>query len=863
MASFVRGPIFKGRPMTSRFSLLPIRTQILCALLVAIGALVALSVFVVVERWTTLGRLASLESLVGTATDISALVHELQKERGASALFLSSGGQQFRTELEAQRKASDSRRAALGASLDHLRALGGFSAFLDQIGPAETMLRALDERRAAISGLRLAAPDSFAFYTGGIGAMLGATYRMPLLAGDAELASAIFAYLALVQGKEQAGQERATGSGGFARGQFDAATYRRLIAVGVGQDTYFSVFRGVGEVGLVARFQRESEGAVRSEVEALRAAALDAGIAAAVPTERAGPWFRATTARIDQMKAIEDAAAENLRALAAARAAQAQTEFLTVLVLAGLASVAALLLGLTTLRSIRTTLHTLADSTARIADGQIEVPVPGRERRDELGALANAIDSIRNAGVSALRIKHALDNASANVMMADVSGVMIYTNRAIREMFRAAEADIRRHLPHFRADDLIGHNIGVMHKDPTIQERMLGGLTQSHRARIEVGPRRFVVVATPVFDETGRRLGTIAEWQDITQELAIQDEVGRLVQGAAVGDFTGRIGVEGKSGFMLKLSEDMNTLVGTAETALEAVVRYLSGLAQGELSSRIDGRFGGLFARIQADANQTAERLTGVVGHIVEASETIGSAAEEISAGTTDLANRTEEQASSLEQTAAAMEELSATVRNNADNAQQANQVAGQANEAARNGGKVAQEAIEAMKRIESSSVRISEIIGVIDEIAFQTNLLALNAAVEAARAGDAGRGFAVVAQEVRQLAQRSAQASREIKALILDSDSQVKTGVGLVQAAAGSLTTIVAGVNRLATVIAEIATASREQANGLDEVNISVAQMDEMTQKNAALVEETTAATQSLATQAGELRELVAFFKV
>ncbi len=234
-----------------------------------------------------------------------------------------------------------------------------------------------------------------------------------------------------------------------------------------------------------------------------------------------------------------------------------------------------------------------------------------------------------------------------------------------------------------------------------------------------------------------------------------------------------------------------------------------------------------------------------------------------MSLGSSDLADRTEQQASSLEETAASMEELGATVRSNADNAQRANVMAADARTAAESGGGVAGSAIDAMRRIEESSRKITDIIGVIDEIAFQTNLLALNAAVEAARAGDAGRGFAVVAQEVRQLAQRSAQASKEIKGLIMDSDAQVKDGVDLVKKAGGALDGIVSGVHQVATLIAEMASASAEQATALDEINSTVASMDEMTQRNAALVEETTAAAQAMSGQAGDLKGLIGFFKM
>jgi methyl-accepting chemotaxis protein len=241
----------------------------------------------------------------------------------------------------------------------------------------------------------------------------------------------------------------------------------------------------------------------------------------------------------------------------------------------------------------------------------------------------------------------------------------------------------------------------------------------------------------------------------------------------------------------------------------------------------------------------------------------VRSASDEFSTGSHDLASRTESQAASIEQTAASMHEVTATVKQNADNAQAANQLATVARDTADRGGSVVQEAVNAVTQIEQSAQKISDIVGLIDEIAFQTNLLALNASVEAARAGEAGKGFAVVAQEVRALAQRSANASKDIKALIADSNAQVKTGAALVNRTGQSLTEIVTAIKKVSDIVAEIAAASREQATGLEQINTAVAGMDEMTQRNAALVEQTTAAAQALNGQAGELADAVGFFRI
>lgn len=301
----------------------------------------------------------------------------------------------------------------------------------------------------------------------------------------------------------------------------------------------------------------------------------------------------------------------------------------------------------------------------------------------------------------------------------------------------------------------------------------------------------------------------------------------------------------------------------TIEAVLDETSQVMNALSHGELTQKITGEYSGEFAMLAESINGFIDKLQDIVSQIVESSDTMTHSTVEISNGNSDLSQRTEEQAASLEETAASMEEMTGTIRQNADNAGKANSLATAAVQQAEKGGEVVANVVQAMAEINKSSKEIADIIGVIDEIAFQTNLLALNAAVEAARAGEQGRGFAVVAGEVRNLAQRSAGAAKEIKSLISDSTSKVEEGSRFANASGETLNEIVVGIKNVGDVIAEIAAAGQEQSAGIDQVSKAISQMDEVTQQNAALVEEVAAASESMTTDAQNMNELMGFFKL
>jgi methyl-accepting chemotaxis protein len=586
-------------------------------------------------------------------------------------------------------------------------------------------------------------------------------------------------------------------------------------------------------------------------------------------------------------------------------------------------------------RSITKPLGVINKTMRSIAEGD-NVEVLYTDNHDEVGDMARTVEIVRQNVVEVTRLRLALHNANANMMITDENLNIVYLNPAVTAFLSEAEKDIQKALPHFSVATLVGKNIDIFHKNPSHQRGMLSKLSSTFKTSIVVAGRNFNLLANPIFGKNGERLGAMVEWIDGMAEgivgavnktqATIEFEVdGTIVKAndlflrtmgytldeikgkhhrifctndfvespeykqlwdalargdAQQGDFK-RITKSGTevwinaaynpirdlNGKVIKVVKIATDITASKVTILEnergiaETVDVLKNFADGNLTRKIEGEYKGTFREIKASLNSTIDRLRDMVRKIVEAAQSVNSAASEISSGSTDLSQRTEEQASSLEETAASMEQITGTVKQNSSNASTANDLSTKANVVANDGGRVVEDAVSAMRNIEQSSKKISDIIGVIDEIAFQTNLLALNAAVEAARAGDAGKGFAVVASEVRSLAGRSASASKEIKALINESAVQVSTGAELVNQAGETLRGIVASVKQVSEIISEIASASTEQATGIDEINSAITQMDEVTQQNAALVEQNTAAAQSMLEQAQELERIMRFF--
>ncbi|MGL3605894.1 methyl-accepting chemotaxis protein [Rhizobium sp. G187] len=530
-----------------------------------------------------------------------------------------------------------------------------------------------------------------------------------------------------------------------------------------------------------------------------------------------------------------------------------------------------------------------------------------------------------------------LEVITANIMIADPDLNIRYMNSAVKDLLREAESDLKKELPRFDFNKLIGSNIDIFHKNPSHQRNMLSTLQNQHKATIWVGHRAFDLIVTPLLEGT-KTTGFVVEWANASERLQNMDykaQLEAISRAQAVIEFTpdgvvvtanenflsatgytlseikgkshrmflapgpdgdkyfeqiwtdlrankpriGDVVRFGKGGRKLDLNASYNPIVDDKGRVIK-VVKFandvtervnavatigdaLTKMADGDLSFTLDKPFAPDFESLRKNLNEAVSQLASTLAAVSSSTEHIDGGSREISHSTNDLSKRTEQQAAALEETAAALDQITVNVSNASKRAEEARHSSETANSSATRSGEIVAEAVGAMARIEQSSNQISNIIGVIDEIAFQTNLLALNAGVEAARAGEAGKGFAVVAQEVRELAQRSAQAAKEIKELIRNSSNEVDKGVKLVSETGVALKTIQDNIVAVNDHMQSIASSAREQSTGLSEVNSAVNQMDQVTQQNAAMVEESNAASASLAQETLRLRELISRFKL
>jgi methyl-accepting chemotaxis protein len=493
-----------------------------------------------------------------------------------------------------------------------------------------------------------------------------------------------------------------------------------------------------------------------------------------------------------------------------------------------------------------------AAAAARMAEGS-ELALPVSSGSGEGADLSRALAAIREQGLEAERLRAALDHGRASVMLCDPDGRVVYASKALLRFFGEAQEDFRAAFPGCSAKDMLGR---VMERVQGEHQPLSG-----QPVRLTLGHRTICLTLTAIPRSDGRSLGTAVEWREVTGDLKLAAEIATLVEAAESGDFSRRIASEGQSQPLSQALGGLNRINTQLEGTLDQMAHAAAGLSEGDFNRRIPVTHQGSLGFLQDSLNEAFGHVGATLAAIRDSAGRVSLAAAEVDAATTELAAGAGRAAADLGEASTAAEQVASSVGRSSIRTREAGELAGETMSVAQQGQGVVARAVDAIGRIESSSVKISEIVGVIDEIAFQTNLLALNAAVEAARAGDAGKGFAVVASEVRSLAQRSAQAAKDIKGLIASSNGQVAEGVGFVRETGTALERIVAAAGKVATTVSEISTATAEQAQGAGEMGRSVANMDKGVRQNADLAERSAAAAVELADQAAALHAYVEAF--
>ncbi len=815
----------------------------------------------------------NIKSLVELSQKSSGLVHELQKERGFSTAYLSSEGKNYSVEMPAQRKQVDIKYTELSAYLENLD--NDFGAdFNDTLATALKTFSGLDKLRNNITQHKISPMQALGAFGEINNNFIELIKELPRLSSQAKINDIANAYTSFILSKERAGIERALLTPAFTNDKFSDGIYDKLHTLMTEQNIYFDVFLSLASPKEQTSFNEMNQKEAFVETAKMRKIVKNNYMTGGFNVDPKY-WFNMQTTKINLLKDFEDQLSTdiiNMSNILHAETIKAQYITIAITIISLLISVLiSVLLARVILSQLGGDPEDLREISENIANGNLDIHINNGNKKP-VGILASMqmmrdklrerIENDRLAAAETSRLKQALDSVTTSVMVADKDFNIIYLNDALSSMMSNAETALQTIIPNFDASKILGNNIDIFHKNPAHQRAILDSLTSTYISNVEVGGCHLRVFANPIINEDGSRLGTVVEWHDRTQQVRIEEEIQDIVNAAQAGDLSRRITAETSEGFVQRLSHGINDMVDVSERIINDTVATLGAMSAGDLTRAIEADYEGSFGQLKTDVNNTIGKLTEVMGQISNSASSVLNGSQEIAQGNTNLSERTEQQASSLEETASGMEQMTSTVRQNADNARQADQLAASAREQAEQGSLVVSNAVSSMNEITASSKKIADIIGVIDEIAFQTNLLALNAAVEAARAGEQGRGFAVVASEVRNLAGRSATAAKEIKDLIQDSVAKVEEGSSLVDESGKTLEEIVQSVKKVSDIIAEIAAASTEQADGIEQVNQAISQMDEMTQQNAALVEQAAAASESMGEEAGALANLVGFFK-
>jgi methyl-accepting chemotaxis protein len=645
-----------------------------------------------------------------------------------------------------------------------------------------------------------------------------------------------------------------------------AETSKRINAIQEELDRSGSTTAGVAPTNALQAQDRPSAEA-RAKIDAKRSAYVEARAAvlkalhahdgAAVTAMVSDKLPAAANAYVASIGAFREATLDTVKsATEAVDAARARATRLG-LTLAAVALLAGVALAWSITRSVTRGLNRAVDLASSVVSGDLTETIE-EGRRDEVGRMLRALVEMRTslrqsrssqerALTETTRIKEALDASTLPVRIADDNGTIVYLNPALRDILVRDEKAFRRNVPSFEAAKVLGGSIGIFYSDPDAALDRLRRLDTTVTTAMVLGDRNYDVTTSPVRGTDGTRLGTVGQWLDRTEQLAGEREVAEIVSAAVQGDFSKRMKLDGKRGFLLQVGEGINEMMRISQEGLADVTRLLGALAKGNLTEKISGDYHGTWGQLKDDCNATVQNLGNIIAEVRIAADALTSASEQVSATAESIAKSTNEEALNVEQTNSSVQQMQTSIQENSENAKVTDGMASKASKEAIEGGEVVGRTVEAMQAIATK-------ISIIDEIAYQTNLLALNAAIEAARAGEHGKGFAVVAAEVRRLAERSQVAAQEIGQL-------AGSSVGLAGKAGELLKQMVPSINKTSSLVQEITAASEVQIGGVTRIIGAMEQLNAVTQQNAAGSEQLAATAEEMSCQAEQLQQMMAFF--
>jgi methyl-accepting chemotaxis protein len=784
--------------------------------------------------WSDKQAYQKMEKVTDFAVISSKLVHELQKERGMTAGFIGSKGAKFGDKLVVQRKTTDAKIQLAEQSLQNLDLSEMDETFNTKLQQVQTELAKRNDKRALIDGQSLPLGQALGYYTNINSIFLSLVSDLSKISNDPQLANMATAYTNFLQSKERAGIERAVLANVFSKNEF-GNLYNRFIKLVNTQENYINVFLSLAPENISDYYFKAMENEVITEVEVMRSVAMEKATVGNFDIEPTF-WFEKQTQKINILKDIETYIEDTLITKVKSSAESSTLSFYLEVFFAFLGVVLTLLIGLVITKTIREQIggepKTIQEITEVIAAGNIvnngDVVENTTGIYRSILTLQDQINITINKDIYPIVSNAKEGDLSKRINVENKQGFYKDLSSSINELVESCDSIV--------TDSCSA--ISAIANGDLNQE-----ITKDYKGSFNYLKKNINLTTEQI------------------REI-IEQDIQNVVQAAIRGELSGRIDTNGKEGFFLELSEQVNELLENVEDVFSDIDHVMGNLAQGRLNTRIEKDYQGSYADLKTHTNATVSKLTDIIDKIKQTSYEVATSATEIESGTNDLGARTEQQAADLQETSATMEEMTSSVSNTATNTVQAETQSKGAMSKAVHGGEVIQEVISAMNEISEGSSQIANIVNVIDEIAFQTNLLALNASVEAARAGDNGRGFAVVASEVRNLAQRSAASAKEIKELINTSLEKVEVGRSQVNLSEEALEHIIVSVETVANTINEISTAATEQSKGISQINTAINSVDGMTQQNAALVEQASAASISMRVKAEELSELVNYFK-